>query len=109
MPVHVFMLKGVYLLFVVSVYAQGVYLLNFNFPLQAVPPVIHRDIKSSNILLDQSMRARVCVLVLYNHFSKSRFLKISHCVKGVYDLLSKYGGNLCILDFTYLFNICIYL
>ncbi|CAN6812956.1 unnamed protein product [Brassica oleracea] len=30
----------------------------------AVPPVIHRDIKSSNILLDQSMRARANILLL---------------------------------------------
>ncbi|WRX28253.1 hypothetical protein QQP08_020740 [Theobroma cacao] len=31
----------------------------------AVPPVVHRDIKSSNILLDQSMRARIGMF-MYN-------------------------------------------
>lgn len=34
------------------------------FLLQAVPPVIHRDIKAANILLDESMRARVIPLCL---------------------------------------------
>lgn len=30
---------------------------------QAVPPVIHRDLKSANILVDNTMRAKVMLFV----------------------------------------------
>ncbi|KAL0399287.1 UNVERIFIED_CONTAM: Calcium/calmodulin-regulated receptor-like kinase [Sesamum radiatum] len=52
----------------------------------AVPPVIHRDIKSSNILLDQSMRARVRWLTL--DCQGKRWLASMHPIfEGLSDIL----------------------
>ncbi|KAL3821542.1 hypothetical protein ACJIZ3_007447 [Penstemon smallii] len=50
----------------------------------AVPPVIHRDIKSSNILLDQSMRARVADFGLSREEMVSK--QASH-IKGTFGYL----------------------
>ncbi|XP_008801077.1 calcium/calmodulin-regulated receptor-like kinase 1 [Phoenix dactylifera] len=49
----------------------------------AVPPVVHRDIKSSNILLDRSMRARVA------DFGLSREEMVGHhaSIRGTYGYL----------------------
>ncbi|XP_019702805.1 calcium/calmodulin-regulated receptor-like kinase 1 isoform X4 [Elaeis guineensis] len=50
----------------------------------AVPPVVHRDIKSSNILLDQSMRARVADFGLSREEMVSRH---ASNIRGTYGYL----------------------
>ncbi|XP_019702804.1 calcium/calmodulin-regulated receptor-like kinase 1 isoform X1 [Elaeis guineensis] len=54
------------------------------FFMQAVPPVVHRDIKSSNILLDQSMRARVADFGLSREEMVSRH---ASNIRGTYGYL----------------------
>ncbi|XP_062013373.1 calcium/calmodulin-regulated receptor-like kinase 1 isoform X1 [Rosa rugosa] len=47
--------------------ARGLEYLHYGVHFRAVPPVVHRDIKSSNILLDQSMKAKVADFGLSRH------------------------------------------
>lgn len=51
----------------------------------AVPPVIHRDIKSSNILLDQSMRARVADFGLSMEEALNK--QVSYNIRGTFGYL----------------------
>ncbi|PKA66528.1 putative leucine-rich repeat receptor-like serine/threonine-protein kinase [Apostasia shenzhenica] len=49
----------------------------------AIPPVIHRDVKSSNILLDRAMRARVADFGL----SREEMISRNASVRGTYGYL----------------------
>ncbi|KAL6215600.1 hypothetical protein ACLB2K_015029 [Fragaria x ananassa] len=54
------------------------------------PKIIHRDIKASNILVDQNFEAKVCDFGLANSFSdtNTRITHLSTCVVGTFGYLA---------------------
>lgn len=73
--------------------ARGLAFLHHGF----VPHIIHRDIKSSNILLDSNFEPRV------SDFGLARI--ISACESHVSTVLAGKGGNLCCLT-VFVSNSC---